>query len=64
MLTNADVPLLTCSSSSCHNKQIIEEVGMREKSIADKQTIFQCNYCHTPEIGSFKIPASHQEQAK
>jgi hypothetical protein len=64
MLTNADVPLLTCSSSSCHNKQILEEIGMREKSIADKKTIFQCNYCHTSEIGSFKIPATHLEQAK
>ena len=64
MLTNADVPLLTCSSSSCHSTQIIEEIGKREKSIADKSTIFQCNYCHTPEIGSFKIPVSHQEQAK
>ncbi len=64
MLTNADVPLLTCSSSSCHGDELRDEIGKREKSISDKQTIFHCNYCHTSEIGSFKIPASHLDQAR
>lgn len=63
-LLNADVPLLTCSTSSCHGDELSDEIGKREKSIADKEKIFQCNYCHTSAIGSFKIPASHLEQSK
>jgi hypothetical protein len=60
-LQNADVPILTCSTSSCHGKELTGEIGKREKSIADNQKVFQCNYCHTSAIGSFKIPASHLE---
>lgn len=63
-LFNADVPLLTCSTSSCHGDELSGEISKREKSISDKQNIFQCNYCHTSAIGSFKIPWSHLEQAK
>jgi hypothetical protein len=61
-LLNADVPLLTCSTSSCHGKELTGEIGKREKSIADKAQVFQCNYCHTSAIGSFNIPKSHLEQ--
>lgn len=63
-LINADVPLLTCSTSSCHGDELSDEIGKRQKSIEDKQTVFQCNYCHTSAIGSYKIPASHLEQTK
>ena len=63
-LVNADVPLLTCSSSACHVKELRGEIGKREKSIADKQEVFQCAYCHTYSIGSYKIPENHLEQAK
>lgn len=60
-LTDADVPILTCSTSSCHGDEISGEIGKREKSIAEKQKIFQCNYCHTSAIGSYKTPPSHVE---
>lgn len=64
MLTNADVPLLTCGGSSCHTDHLKKEVFARQDSISKKETIFQCNYCHTAEIGSYKIPASHLEMVK
>lgn len=65
-LVNADVPLLSCSSTSCHGqgKQLSDEINKRQASIADKTEIFQCNYCHTSAIGSFKIPFNHLEQVK
>jgi hypothetical protein len=59
-LTTADVPIITCMQ--CHANNLNEEIGKREKSIAEKQAVFQCNYCHTPAIGSFKIPSSHRKQ--
>ncbi|MGB7210135.1 MAG: hypothetical protein WBD27_15875 [Pyrinomonadaceae bacterium] len=61
-MTNADVPIQTCSTSSCHGPVIQEEIGKREAAIAAKQSVFQCNYCHTPEIGRFPVPASHQNR--
>lgn len=61
-LLNADVPLMTCSTSSCHGDELSDEIGKRQKSITDKQQVFQCIYCHTNDIGSYKIPLSHTEQ--
>ncbi|CAN5467194.1 hypothetical protein BH10ACI2_BH10ACI2_03030 [soil metagenome] len=61
-LVNADVPILTCSTSSCHGSKILEEIGKRETSVAQKQAVFQCAYCHTTAIGRFPVPASHQSQ--
>lgn len=61
-MTSADVPIQTCSTSSCHGPAIAEEIGKREAGIAGKQQIFQCNYCHTPEIGRFPVPQSHQNR--
>ncbi|MEO7660001.1 MAG: hypothetical protein ABIV48_10340, partial [Pyrinomonadaceae bacterium] len=61
-MKDADVPILTCSTSSCHGSNILEEIGKRESSIADKQPAFQCIYCHAPSIGRFPIPKSHQNQ--
>jgi Cytochrome c7 and related cytochrome c len=61
-MTNADVPIQTCSTSSCHGQAILEEIGKREAGIDAKQPAFQCSYCHTPEIGRFPIPQSHQIQ--
>lgn len=58
-MLDADVPILTCSTSSCHGDEIGTEITAREKSVAEKQPIFQCSYCHTSTIGSFPIPASH-----
>jgi hypothetical protein len=59
-LLGADVPLLTCSSSSCHGDQLKAEIAKRTTSLAAKENIFQCNYCHTSAIGSYPIPISHQ----
>jgi hypothetical protein len=60
LMVDADVPLLTCSSSSCHGNDLKAEIAKRTESLAAKQNIFQCNYCHTSAIGSYKIPITHQ----
>lgn len=59
-LVGADVPILTCSTSSCHGKELKAEITKRADSVAKKQPIFQCNYCHTSGIGSYDVPQSHQ----
>lgn len=59
-MKDADVPFQTCSTSSCHGKQIAEEIGKRDASIAANQPAFQCIYCHAPAVGRFPIPASHK----
>jgi hypothetical protein len=61
-LKNADVPMLTCSTSSCHQKKVLEEIGMRETSIAEKKAPFQCSYCHSTAIGRFPVPPSHLQR--
>ena len=61
-MTNADVPIQTCSTSSCHGPAIQGEIAKRESGLAAKQPVFQCNYCHTPEIGRFPVPPSHQNR--
>lgn len=59
-MKDADVPIQTCAS--CHSKNVNEEIGKREASIQAKEPVFQCNYCHSPEIGRFPIPPSHKVQ--
>ena len=59
-LVNADVPILTCSTTSCHGDNIRSEIARREESAAAKQPAFQCTYCHAPSVGRFQVPASHQ----
>lgn len=59
-MKDADVPILTCSTSSCHGSVIREEIGKRESSLAEKKPAFQCVYCHSPDIGRFPVPPSHQ----
>lgn len=58
-LIGADVPILTCSTSSCHQKDVRSEISKRRSSVAKSEPVFQCNYCHTAAVGSFKTPASH-----
>ncbi len=60
LLVGADVPILTCSSSSCHGDDLKTEMTKRTQSLTAKENIFQCNYCHTSAIGSFQIPLTHQ----
>jgi hypothetical protein len=59
LLKDADVPIMTCSSTSCHGNNLKEEITKRTTSLTG-QNIFQCNYCHTSAIGSFQIPITHQ----
>lgn len=58
-MKGADVPILTCSTSSCHGSKLSAEIAKREASSAAKESAFQCTYCHTTQIGRFPIPASH-----
>lgn len=59
-MLGADVPIMTCGGS-CHGKDLKSEISKRNASVAKKQEIFQCNYCHTTAIGSYEIPVSHQK---
>ena len=59
-MKDADVPFMACIS--CHSDKITEETAKRASSIADKQPAFQCSYCHTPAIGRFPVPASHENR--
>lgn len=61
-MTTADVPIQTCSTSSCHGPAITGEITKREAALAERQPTFQCIYCHTPEIGRFPVPPSHQNR--
>lgn len=56
-MKDADVPFMTCAS--CHAAQLKEETDKRD---AGTQPVFQCTYCHNPEIGRFEIPASHRNR--
>jgi hypothetical protein len=57
-MKDADVPFMTCAS--CHDKDFEKERKKRTESIAAKQPVFQCAYCHVSEIGRFEMPASHR----
>lgn len=58
-MKDADVPFMSCATSVCHGKHLTAEIDKRAESILKKQPVFQCSYCHTPEIGRFEKPASH-----
>ncbi|HTH51634.1 MAG TPA: hypothetical protein VL501_06860 [Pyrinomonadaceae bacterium] len=68
-MKDPDVPVLACSTSSCHGgayngakpgandygqSAIANEVATRKKDGA-----FNCTYCHSPAIGRNKVPPSH-----
>jgi hypothetical protein len=57
---DADVPFMTCSTSSCHGKHIEDETVKREETLTAKQPAFQCIYCHSTAIGRYPIPESHK----
>lgn len=73
-MKDADVPLLGCSTTSCHGgaqndapkgddtyiqSALANEIAQREASVVEKKPAFQCTFCHTPGIGRYPIPASH-----
>ncbi len=59
-MTDADVPFMACVS--CHSDKITEESTKRVESVANKQPAFQCTYCHTPAVGRFPVPSSHENR--
>lgn len=59
-LTDADVPFMACVA--CHSDDFAAELNKRAENIAAKQPIFQCGYCHTPAVGRFPVPPSHQNR--
>jgi hypothetical protein len=76
-MVDADVPLMACSSTSCHGgseiglardnpkfglNALADELAKRKASLDNKQPAFQCTYCHTPEIGRFPVPKSHENR--
>jgi hypothetical protein len=61
LLVDADVPILTCSTSSCHASQLKDELTKRSESLTKKEAVFECAYCHTSPIGSYQVSPSHEE---
>lgn len=76
-MVDADVPILTCSTSSCHGGRkndlprddpsyginaLAIEIANRENSLKGAGPAFQCAYCHTPDVGRFPIPKSHENR--
>lgn len=61
-IKSADVPFITCVSCHNHVDDYSKEAAKRIKSVADKQPVFQCSYCHTTDVGRFPIPNSHQNR--
>ena len=67
-MKDADVPIMSCKQ--CHATQeddlwkhiLTTEIEKRDASIANKQPVFQCTYCHTSAIGRYEMPASHRKQ--
>lgn len=59
-MKDADVPFMACASCHNHGDDLAKEVAKRNETAAAKQPAFQCTYCHTPAIGRFPVPASHQ----
>ena len=60
LMRDADVPVLTCSTSSCHAGKLKEEIASRNDSLDAKKAVFECAYCHTSPIGAYQIPLSHE----
>jgi len=73
-MKDADVPLLGCSTTSCHGgaandapkgddkyiqSAIANEIALREASLAANKPAFQCTFCHSATIGRYPIPPSH-----
>jgi hypothetical protein len=61
-LKDADVPLMTCTACHNHAADLKTELDSRADSIAKKTPVFQCSYCHTKDVGSYRVPPSHEKQ--
>ena len=58
-MKDADVPFQTCVK--CHTSDIDAEFKQRDDSVAAKNPVFQCAYCHTSAVGRYDIPTSHRQ---
>ena len=60
-LTDADVPIMACTSCHNHAADLKAEMDKRADSVDKKQPAFNCAYCHTSAIGAFAVPLSHEK---
>ena len=60
-LTDADVPVMACTSCHNHAADMKTELDKRADSVDKKQVVFTCAYCHTSAVGAFAVPASHEK---
>jgi hypothetical protein len=55
-----DVPITTCATCHKDNKKITySKITTIEDELAQFKKTSNCGYCHTPDIGKKKPPASH-----
>lgn len=59
-MKDADVPFVACISCHNHSEDISKEVAKRKESADKGLAPFQCIYCHTPAVGRFPLPPSHE----
>ena len=59
-LTDADVPIMACTSCHNHAADLKTELDKRADSVEKKQPAFNCAYCHTSAVGAFAVPPSHE----
>lgn len=60
-LTDADVPIMACTSCHNHAADLKTELDKRADSVEKKQAAFNCAYCHTSGVGAFAVPPSHEK---
>ena len=63
-LTDADVPIMACTSCHNHATDLKTEMDKRADSVEKKQPVFNCAYCHTSAVGAFYSPAESREAVR
>jgi hypothetical protein len=60
-----DVPIVSCASCHNDNKTITyKTIVTVEAELAQFKRTGECHYCHTPDVGKKKPPASHEAAVK
>ena len=60
-MSDADVPVMACTSCHNHAADMKTELDKRADSVDKKQPVFTCAYCHTSAVGAFAVPVSHEK---
>lgn len=60
-LTDADVPIMACTTCHNHAADLKGELDKRADTVEKKQPAFNCVYCHTTAVGAFAVPPSHEK---